>query len=141
MATTIKESHKYFIALENTGEVLKFPLITQKGSIQDDNTEEEIYISSKDIGFPDIVVKSTNTQVSKLCKKCAKLGRANACRMMNDIYKEIKDKNVDQLYQEKGTEWQNLVDDIVLFYCARFAAFKMRMPVVDKSTILNLDEA
>ena len=87
-----------------------------------------IHLSGADVGMPEVLVKTKGASFKKLCDDITK---EDAKRTFKQIWLSIKAVDVDKAFAEQGEEWQNLCDDIALFYACRLRLFDMPAPIMN----------
>lgn len=88
-----------------------------------------IFVSGKDIMFPDVVVQTSHKGLEKLLDE----SKDDARSVFPVVWKAIKNVNVDALYNAGGEPWQDFMDDILIMYACRFHLFGMPIPVLYKT--------
>ena len=98
---------------------------------EEDMIDKNVMIVCDFKGMEDIAVKTTHKTIKVWMKLMAKDN--------NDIDKIFKKhfelmvsytKTKDAIYEKGGKEWADLVDDVLIYYCARALKFKKAIPVV-----------
>jgi hypothetical protein len=81
-------------------------------------------------GLTGIAIKTTHKYIADGLKDFEKMNKEKKqfifCSMLSNILK-YRGK-IDKIYN-KGRVWQNLCDDIVLYYCARVVMFNKPIPL------------
>ena len=85
-----------------------------------------ILLSGKDVFLPDVCVK---IEMDNFCKMIETTSKDEAALIFPQVWKSLKNVDTDKLYREKGEAWDNLMDDIPIFYACRFVLFKTPAPV------------
>jgi hypothetical protein len=82
-------------------------------------------------GLTDIRVMTTHSYIFKALDDIKK---GNVRDMYCFFLKKMvlySQKDTDKIYAKQGKAWQNMCDDIVLYYCCRVVLFKKPIPVVE----------
>jgi len=116
-------------ALVKAGEK-RMPLTTHGGVVLDTDAiadNQIIYISGHDAFLPDVVVRTT---MECIRRNMEQISKEEARLTFTTIWNAIKNVNTDELYAEQGERWQDLMDDIVLYYVCRYKIFGTAFPVI-----------
>jgi hypothetical protein len=115
----------YAIASNSGGDTI--PLMWGGGKRVSDKSlrNKKVYLSGKDVGYEDVLVETDFNNFTKTMKNMTK---EQATGVFKGTWENLKNIDVDKIYQEKGEAWGNFCDDIMLFYCARFVLFKVPAP-------------
>jgi hypothetical protein len=107
----------------------RIPHITGEGPIGDISKKgnKTLYVCGHDAGFPDLVVKTDEKTLRGLLSKSK--NKSDAKQVFGQVWRAIKDVQIDELYQRRGEDWQNFCDDIVIFMCCRQNLFGTPIPV------------
>lgn len=128
----LKEKKEIAVATTKSGEVLTFPLQNGEGDVIDDAKEVEmdgeIVLSGHDAFHPDVMIRTTKKEIEDVMGEIDT--DAKAKHTFRQSWDRIKNINTDALYLEGGAKWKDFLDDIVIYYCARFKLFGKPMPAV-----------
>lgn len=94
------------------------------------NIPDKLMISGNEINLPDVAVKTTKKELEKCF---AMMPNVNVKRVFINSWNAIKQFGPDdmaRLYNEQGKDWQNLMQDIIIFYCARNILFGKPIPII-----------
>lgn len=131
----LKATHKITGESTTLGEIT---ITTHSGSKKQNITadpHQRLQFSGIDAGFPELVVETTADSVSKQLKSLKrhlKQSKIQFFLTLKSIEKALsiaKEKDFLTMYEEQGEPWQNLMDDVMLYYCSRFLLFKTPMPI------------
>jgi len=128
----LKEKKEIAVATTKSGEVLTFPLQNGEGDVIDDAKEVEmdgeIVLSGHDAFHSDVMIRTTKKEIEDVMGEIDT--DAKAKHTFRQSWDRIKNINTDALYLEGGAKWKDFLDDIVIYYCARFKLFGKPMPAV-----------
>lgn len=125
----VGETQACAIAVVKAGGV-SIPLKTAGGvvlNIDDEPAGKIIEISGCDAFMPDVIVRTTVGCIRRTMKEMSK---KEARHTFTGVWNAIKNVNTDELYAEQGERWQNLMDDILLYYICRYKIFGTPFPQV-----------
>ena len=88
---------------------------------------DKILLSGADCCHPDVVVHTTKEEIDDTMNA---MTESEAKVLFKRVWDVIKEVNTDELYARGGKEWTDFMNDIVLFYVARFKLFNMPMPMI-----------
>ena len=88
---------------------------------------KKVRVSGRDAGLPEVIVEIKYEIIDKTVKGMNKRDASKAFKMAWDALKQV---DVDKAYNEQGKDWENLMDDIIMFYCARLILFKIPIPAI-----------
>ena len=128
----LKEKKEIAVATTTDGKVLTFPLQSGEGDVCDDATyvemNGEIVLSGHDAFHDDVMIRTTKKEIEDVMSEIDTMDKAKHC--FRHSWDRIKNINTDALYLEGGAKWKDFLDDIVVYYCARFKLFGKPMPAV-----------
>jgi hypothetical protein len=128
----LKEKKEIAVATTKDGKVMTFPLQSGEGDVVDDATyvemNGEIVLSGHDAFHPDVMIRTTKKEIDDVMGEIDTMDKAKHC--FRQSWDRIKNINTDALYLEGGAKWKDFLDDIVVYYCARFKLFGKPMPAV-----------
>jgi len=128
----LKEKKEIAVATTTDGKVMTFPLQNGEGDVIDDAKEVEmdgeIVLSGHDAFHPDVMIRTTKKEIEEVMGEIDT--DAKAKHTFRQSWDRIKNINTDALYLEGGAKWKDFLDDIVIYYCARFKLFGKPMPAV-----------
>ena len=120
------------VASTKEGETLTFPLQTGDGVVMNDVSgavmNGEVVLHGHDAFHPDVLIRTTRKEIEDVMEAMADEGYAKWC--FRQSWDRIKKVNTDDLYKEGGAKWKDFLDDIVVYYCARYKVFGKPMPAV-----------
>jgi len=112
--------------------VKTYPIQSGEGIVIDDAKEVEmngeIVLSGHDAFHDDVLVRTSKKEIEECMNEIDTDVKAKHC--FRESWNRIKKVNTDILYAEGGENWKNFLDDIVIYYCARFRLFGKPMPAV-----------
>jgi hypothetical protein len=82
-------------------------------------------VSGHDVGFPDLLVKTTENSICSLLDE----SKEDAKMIFAKVWKCIKSVDLDTLYTKGGEEWFDFCDDVVICLCLRQVLFGTPIPV------------
>lgn len=117
-------------ALATNGNIHTIPLVYGGGVMLDDDAYKGkmIYVSGKDVFMPDVIVK---TSMDAFVKTVNSMSKKRATQVFPQVWANIKKVNVDKVYEEQGSAWKDLLDDIMIYYACRFKLFNTPAPLLD----------
>ena len=128
----LKEKKEIAVATTKDGKVLTFPLQSGEGDVVDDATyvemNGEIVLSGHDAFHDDVMIRTTKKEIEEVLGEIDTMDKAK--HTFRQSWDRIKNINTDVLYVEGGAKWKDFLDDIVIYYCARFKLFGKPMPAV-----------
>jgi len=128
----LKGKKEIAVATTKDGKVMTFPLQSGEGDVVDDETSVEmngeIVLSGHDAFHPDVMIRTTKKEIEDVMGEIDTDAKAKHC--FRQSWDRIKNINTDALYLEGGAKWKDFLDDIVVYYCARFKLFGKPMPAV-----------
>ena len=128
----LKEKKQIAVATTTDGKVLTFPLQSGEGDVCDDATyvemNGEIVLSGHDAFHDDVMIRTTKKEIEDVMSEIDTMDKAK--QYFRQSWDRIKNINTDVLYVEGGAKWKDFLDDIVVYYCARFKLFGKPMPAV-----------
>ena len=86
----------------------------------------DILISGADCFHPDVMVRTN----MKTINETMEMTKDEAKITFPQVWNAIKNVNTDALYRRGGRAWSNFMDDILIYYVARFKLFGTPMPMV-----------
>ena len=86
-----------------------------------------IDLSGADVFCPDVVVRTTVAEIKNLMRDMSKNEAKN---LFPQVWNAIKTVNTDELYARGGQKWTDFMNDILLYYVARFKIFNTPMPMI-----------
>jgi hypothetical protein len=92
-----------------------------------DSKGKTIYVSGRDVFLPDVTVKTSYDEFLQQIKTTTK---GQATHIFPQVWNNIKNVDVDKLYEEQGQAWTDLCNDIVIYYVCRYKLFNTPAPVV-----------
>ena len=97
----------------------------------DDYKEEYIYLNTADIGL-DILVKTPTQQFKEFMDTQEKNSFEKNAYTFKQVWTAIKKATKDgtDKISENESEWNNLNDDIFIFYCLRWILFNKPVPIM-----------
>lgn len=107
----------------NGGKAIPMPYL------QPDETLEFLGI---DAGFPPLIVQTTGREIIRLFQDLKKMKRIQLFQLIKRVEQslnEAKQKDFNKMADEAGDDWGNLMDDVMIYYCARYRLFKTPLPV------------
>jgi len=130
------------IATTTDGKVMTFPLQSGEGYVVNDMKEAEmngeIVLSGHDAFHPDVMIRTTKKEIEEVMSEMDTIDKAKP--YFRQSWDRIKNINTDVLYVEGGEKWKDFLDDIVIYYCARFKLFGKPMPAVHTPEIKAMCE-
>jgi hypothetical protein len=124
------------LIIKNNKILSKIPIQTHEGVVlKDEDIPEILYITAEDIGFKDVIVQTTKKEIDVLINRAYTRGKDKCIDIFKSIWNNIKNVDVDKIYHEGGINWNNFMNDIVLFYVYRFIVLNKPMPSVDSSIL------
>lgn len=123
--------HALAVGVGSDGSVTTVPMrsVGGVGGYIDTSVPMQIILSGAECGHPDVAVATTTTKISKTFDWLSDKPDKPAV-VFASAWKAIKAVNADELYRRGGRAWQDLMDDIVIFYVARQMLFNKPVPVV-----------
>ena len=138
----VKPSSEIAVATDKTGKVMTFPLQTGEGEVLDENEKAEIngevVLSGHDAFHPDVLIRTTKKEIEEVMEAMDTMDKSKA--YFRHSWERIKNVNTDALYLEGGAKWKDFLDDIVVYYCARFRVFGKPMPAVHTPEVKEMIE-
>jgi hypothetical protein len=97
----------------------------------DDYKEEYIYLNTEDIGL-DILVKTPHKKLEEFIDTQEKNSDEKNAMIFKQVWKAIKKATKDGTHKirENESDWDNLMDDIYIFYSLRWLLFKTPVPIL-----------
>jgi hypothetical protein len=97
----------------------------------DDYKEEYMYLNTADIGL-DILVKTPTQQFKEFMDTQEKNSFEKNAFTFKQVWTAIKKATKDgtDKISENESEWNNLNDDIFIFYCLRWILFNKPVPIM-----------
>jgi hypothetical protein len=128
-ARTTTKNNSIAVATVSGVPIEIFPLSVSDGVLIDEKQLTGcILISGADCFHPDVAIRTTmkiiNETMEMMTKDEAKI-------IFPSVWNAIKNVNTDTLYRRGGKAWSNFMDDIVLYYVARFKLFGSPMPIIE----------
>jgi hypothetical protein len=82
-------------------------------------------------GMEDVAIKTTNETIKAWMKLMAK-DNNNIDKIFKEYFKRMVcyTETKDEIYEKGGKDWDDLSDDVMIYYCARALKFKKAIPVV-----------
>jgi hypothetical protein len=81
-------------------------------------------------GLKDIRVITSDSHIQErlegIRERGVKMTYLHALKLMV----EYSQKDTDKIYKKQGKIWQNMCEDIVIYYCCRVLLFKKPIPIV-----------
>lgn len=137
MKNNLKEKKEIAVATTADGKVLTFPLQSGEGytfaDAKDAEMNGEIVLSGHDAFHPDVMIRTTKKEINDVIDEMDTMDKAK--HYFRESWDRIKNINTDVLYAEGGMKWKEFLDDIVIYYCARFKLFGKPMPAVHSPEI------
>jgi hypothetical protein len=113
-----------------------FPLKNEAGVILNEvSTPEILYISGADCFKPDVIVQTTHKEIKKLMNDTSK---NDAKAIFLQVWGNLKNTDSDIVYARGGTEWSNLMNDILIYYVCRVKLFGTPIPSVSAEGLPHL---
>lgn len=115
-----------------------FPLKNETGVVLSEaSTPETLYISGTDCFKPDVFVQTTHKHIKDLMEMTTK---NDAKRIFPQVWNVLKNTDTDTVYARGGGDWDNLMEDIIIYYVCRFRLFGTPMPSVSGEGLPQLSE-
>lgn len=119
-----------------------FPIQTGEGDVVDDMREVEIngeiVLTGHDAFHPDVMVRTTKKEIEDVMGSIETTEAAK--QLFRQSWDRIKNINTDVLFANGGKKWKNFLDDIVIYYCARFKLFGKPMPAIYSPEMMEMCE-
>jgi hypothetical protein len=127
----------------NITEVTAQPAATTVSS-EDISPDTMLTVYGKDTKIPQLEEVAVTTSNKSILKCFGEMTLDEAKHVFvatwMSMVNTLEKATVDEMYEEKGEAWQNLCDDIVLFYVARSIVFKNPIPIKDPSSKTDAGE-
>jgi hypothetical protein len=127
-----EEKREIVIATTTNGNLMTFPLQSGEGYVFNDMKKAEIngeiVLSGHDAFHPDVMIRTTKKEIEDVMGEMDTMDKAK--HYFRQSWDHIKNINTDVLYVDGGEKWKNFLNDIVIYYCARFKLFGKPMPAV-----------
>jgi hypothetical protein len=135
--TTIDKTNG--IALATSGNAsLAIPLHTEGGvRVAREELPERIFLSGKDCFLPDVLVSTTRKEIEDMVNTTSK---ADAKIIFPRVWNAIKKIDTDAVYRRGGADWNNLMNDVLIYYVCRYRLFGTPMPMVVDDRLLNVED-
>lgn len=130
--TKTKVNPKNYIAVFGNDKFIdSVPLKTSDGFVLSppSNPKQSLFVSGRDAFHPDVSVETNWSVIKPILEECL-ADKQMAAASFKGTWTNLKNANTDKLFADKGQAWQDFCDDLVLYYCARVALFKMPMPML-----------
>jgi len=116
-----------------------FPLKNETGTVLSEaSTPEILYISGADCFKPDVIVQTTHKEIKKIMNDISK---NDAKTIFPQVWGALKNTDTDTAYARGGKEWDNLMEDIIIYYVCRFKLFGTPMPSVSAEGMPQMSES
>jgi hypothetical protein len=117
-----------------------FPLKNEAGFVLNEANPipETLYISGADCFKPDVFVQTTRTHIKELMDMTTK---NDAKIIFPQVWGALKNTNTDTVYARGGEEWDNFMEDILIYYVCRFKLFGTPMPSAFAEGMPQLSES
>ena len=136
----LKKTSEIAVATTITGRTITFPLQSGEGytfaDTKDAEMNGEIVLSGHDAFHPDVMIRTTKKEINEVIDEMDTMDKAK--HYFRQSWDRIKSINTDVLYAEGGKKWKEFLDDIVIYYCARFKLFGKPMPAVHSPEIKEM---
>ena len=120
-------------------ETALFPLKNGSGVVLGEaSIPETLYIAGADCFKPDVFVQTTYTQIKELMRTTS---REEAKIIFPQVWNVLKNTDTDVVYARGGEDWDNLMQDIIIYYVARFKLFGTPMPSVSAEGMPQMSES
>ena len=90
--------------------------------------QKYLFVSGADVFKEDVIVQTTPKSMLDMTER---MTMPEANMIFKQTWEAIKATNTATAYAEQGEAWDNLLDDICLFYVARQKLFGKPWPVMD----------
>ena len=98
---------------------------------------ETLFISGADCFKDDVVVQTTRKEIMDLMESTTK---DEAKVIFPQVWNVIKNTDTDKVYARGGKAWTNFMQDIIIYYVARFKLFGTPMPMIEDPRIPKLSK-
>ena len=116
-----------------------FPLKNETGVVLSEaSVPETLYISGADCFKPDVFVQTTHAHIKELMEMTTK---NDAKIIFPQVWGALKNTNTDTVYARGGEDWDNFMEDILIYYVCRFKLFGTPMPSVGAEGFPQLSES
>lgn len=105
----------------------------------DDLKNEKFIILTDFQGLEQLSVKTSNENIVNTIKHITKDSKDNKIKVFSSVLSSLLEYRwkVKELYEKGGVSWQNVLDDLVLYYCYRAILFNKAIPII---SINDFDE-
>jgi hypothetical protein len=91
------------------------------------NKDDIVYVCGEEALLPNVLVQTTDKSI----KKCLQMAKENPVPAYQQATKDIKNADVDALYNAGGMAWQGFMDAIIVYYACRYHIFGLPIPIID----------
>ena len=89
------------------------------------NVNDKIYVDAAQVGYKGVMIQTTHGDIMNMVNE-----RRKDCKMiLPNVWKALKNKNIDAMYATQGEEWKNFCDDVVIYYACRFKVHGTLIPI------------